>query len=139
MTTTTRQESHTDAMRRLAQVARESGVTLRRDTEGRYWASSISEPGHWHVVTGLTCTCRGYARAQRCRHLAALHAALGWIPAEEPEPEPAAQARCPQCDDRGSIEETRSRWVGSLSRGYRSTWTCTVPCQCQWPELAAVA
>jgi len=81
-------ESRTEALRRLAQVARESGVKLMRDTEGNYWATSVSEPGMLYRLEPDSCECRGFAMHRRCRHLAALHAHLGWL--ENPDPTPPA-------------------------------------------------
>jgi hypothetical protein len=44
-------------------------------------------------VTGFSCDCRGFVAYQRCSHLAALHAALGWLNADpEPEPDPPGAA-----------------------------------------------
>lgn len=95
MTSTVVQESETAAMLRLLQVARESGVKLRRDDKGGYWASSASQPGRWHVVTACSCTCPGFGKANRCRHLAALHAHLGWLPGTHPQGPDAEEQAAP--------------------------------------------
>ncbi len=92
-------ETRTDALRRLAQVARESGVRLMRDTNGDYWATSVSEPGWLYAVTPESCGCRGFATHRRCRHVAALHAHLGYL---DPEPTPPAESSCPTCNGTGS-------------------------------------
>jgi hypothetical protein len=82
-------ETREAAVRRLAEQARQRGVKLVRDrNDGRHYASSISEPGAWHLVTGYSCDCIGFQRHQRCMHHSALLAALGWINDEVPEPEP---------------------------------------------------
>jgi hypothetical protein len=83
-------ETIDQARRRLAQKARESGVTLRRDADGRWYASSVSQPGTWHYVTGFTCDCLGFGRVQRCMHHSALLAHLGWLPEDPRDPDPAA-------------------------------------------------
>lgn len=84
-------ETEGHAMRRLLAKARTEGIRLGRDDRGHYWASSTSRPGHWYEVTGFSCTCPGFQGHQRCKHLAALHAHLGWITDETPlDPEPVA-------------------------------------------------
>jgi hypothetical protein len=77
-------ETTDQARRRLAQKARESGVTLRHDPDGRWYASSISQPGTWHYVTGFTCDCLGFGRVQRCMHHSALLVHLGWLAESDP-------------------------------------------------------
>ncbi len=74
------QETPTDALVRLAAKARTEGVQLFRDrSDGRYYASSASTPGTLYMVTGYPCECRGFVAHGRCKHYAALMAALGWI------------------------------------------------------------
>ncbi len=92
-------ETRTDALRRLAQVARESGVKLMRDSEGEMWATSVSEPGWLYRLEPDSCGCRGFAMHRRCRHVAALHAHLGYL---DPAPTPPAEASCPTCHGTGS-------------------------------------
>ena len=46
-------ETVDQARLRLAQRARASGVRLRLDPDGRWYASSVSHPGEWHDVTGF--------------------------------------------------------------------------------------
>ncbi len=94
-------ETRTDALRRLAQVARESGVKLMRDTNGDYWATSVSEPGWLYRLEPDSCGCRGFAMHRRCRHVAALWSHLGYL--EDPEdPGPTPPASCPTCHGTGS-------------------------------------
>ncbi len=85
-------ETREDALRRLLQVARESGVRLLRDDSGEMWATSVSDPDWLHKVEPDSCGCRGFAMHRRCRHVAALHAPLGWL---DPEPTPPAVAAAP--------------------------------------------
>ncbi len=99
---TTIRETIDQARVRLADKARTTGVQLRRDDRGRYWASSTSQPGHWHAVTGYSCDCVGFVSHARCRHHSALLAALGWLP--DPTPAPVAlpvPVPCVGCGGRG--------------------------------------
>jgi len=117
-------ETRTDALRRLAQVARESGVKLMRDEHGEYWATSVSEPGWLYGVTPESCGCRGFATHRRCRHVAALHAHLGWL---DPEPTPPADASpipapCSECGGNGEVPGIGSRQFTS----WATTWE---PCR----------
>ena len=90
MTTARPTETREQALRRLLQVARDSGVRLLRDSHGEMWATSASDPGWLHKVEPDSCSCRGFARAGRCRHVAALLAHLGYL--DDPEPDPAPMA-----------------------------------------------
>ncbi len=82
-------ETVDQARLRLAQRARESGVRLRLDPDGRWSASSVSHPGESHYVTGFSCDCLGFLRVQRCMHHSALLACLGWLDDDEPtDPDP---------------------------------------------------
>ena len=102
-------ETRTDALVRLAAKARHEGVQLFRDrADGRYYASSASTPGTRYMVTGYSCECRGFVAHGRCKHYAALMAALGWIegsPALTPEPQ-AVTATCRTCDGHGTHPAT---------------------------------
>jgi hypothetical protein len=118
MTTSTTEEFETraQALQRLAQVARESGVKLLRDDFGEMWATSVSEPGWLYRLEPDRCGCRGFAMHRRCRHVAALHAHLGWL-----DPEPTPPAACSSCNGTGSE-------CGTVSTG-RGSWTYgTVTC-----------
>ncbi len=84
-------ETERTALTRLLAKARAEGVKLTRDQDGRHFASSVSQPGKLHYVTGLSCDCRGFIAHQRCKHLAALLAAKGWLDGT-PEPDPAPMA-----------------------------------------------
>lgn len=127
-------ESREAAIRRLAQRARESGIRLvcdRRD--GRHYASSLSEPGRWHLVTGYSCDCIGFARHGRCSHHSALMVALGWVGDETPEPEPPAangEVVCWDCLDTGVIKH----YYGGLSDWETSVCPCGMA---EWLRRAA--
>ncbi len=128
MTTTI--ETRRQALSRLAQIARESGVRLLRDDFGEMWTTSISEPGWLHKVEPDGCSCRGFAMHRRCRHVAALWSHLGYF-----DPEPKA---CGECGGVGTVASPRSRWVGGGKLGYRSEWTVPVACPvCQPADVAA--
>jgi len=135
MATTHTAESRTDALRRLLEVAKESGVRLLRDDAGEMWTTSASDPGWLHKVEPGSCSCRGFARAGRCRHIAALWAHLGWLDGDDSEPTPPATG-CPVCLDAGLIDAPRSRWVGGCRTGYRDQWTTAVPCPSCQPVAA---
>ena len=114
MTTSVRTfETREDALRRLAQVARESGVKLLRDTHGEMWATSVSEPGWLYPVTPERCGCRGFAMYRRCRHVAALLAHLGYF---DPEPPAVISTACQNCN--GSLRERRM-WLLPRHRNHR--------------------
>ena len=81
-------ETERTALTRLLAKAKAEGVKLLRDQDGRHYASSVSRPGTRHYVTAYSCDCRGFIAHQRCKHLAALLSALGWLPGT-PEPDPA--------------------------------------------------
>lgn len=110
-------ESREQAIRRLAEKARESGVRLTRDRrDGRHYASSASRPGTWHYVTGYSCDCQGFATHGRCMHHSALLVALGWIGDVDPEPDPDPPAsistvECAECLGSG---HTRAYFGGHL-------------------------
>jgi len=74
------------ARARLARKARQEGVTITRDQDGRYFASSVSTPGKQYLVTGYSCDCPGFANRGRCRHHSALLSAMGWLDDADPEP-----------------------------------------------------
>lgn len=94
-------ESSEAALVRLAVKAKQDGIKLYRGLrDGRHYASSRSQLGTLHYVTGISCTCAAFFAHQRRSHLAALHSALGWL---EPErPEPPAPTRCPACNGTGA-------------------------------------
>ncbi len=128
-------ETREDALRRLLEVAKESGVRLGVDHAGDYWATSVSEPGRLYPVGPESCGCRGFATHRRCRHLAALWSHLGFL---DPEPDPAGAALpdCAVCLDAGLIDAPRSRWVGGCRTGYRDEWTSPTPCPSCQPVAA---
>jgi hypothetical protein len=105
VSTVRRQETREEAILRLAQRARESGVKLVRNArDGRHFVSSASQPGQWHYVTALSCDCRGFATHGRCMHHSALLVALGWV-TEDPTPEPGP-ATCASCNGQGHTTGT---------------------------------
>ena len=120
----------------LAQQARQEGVKLTLDDDGRWYASSVSTPGARHYVTAYSCDCVGFCNHGRCKHNSALLACLGWLDLDldgDPEPTPAAALpRCAVCLDAGLIDAPRSRWIGGSQTGYRDEWTSPTPCpDCQ--------
>jgi hypothetical protein len=107
-------ETTDQARHRLAQKARESGVTLRRDSDGRWYASSVSQPGIWHYVTGFSCDCLGFGRVQRCVHHSLLLTHLGWLAEDDPYgPAPATPSTISPLAVSTSDGGTRDRqqWV----------------------------
>ncbi|MDQ3654246.1 MAG: hypothetical protein M3457_04105, partial [Chloroflexota bacterium] len=72
-------ETERTALTRLLAKAKAEGVTLIKDADGRHFASSVSEPGKLHYVTGYSCDCRGFVAHGRCKHYAALLASKGWL------------------------------------------------------------
>ena len=83
-------ETRDQAFRRLLAVARESGIRLLHDQEGRFYATSASEPDLLHPVAPDSCSCRGFATHRRCRHVTALLAHLGRL---DPDPPAASGMR----------------------------------------------
>ncbi len=86
-------ETERTALTRLLAKAKAKGVKLARDHDGRHLPSSVSTPGRRYLVTGYSCTCRGFLSHGRCKHHAALLSALGWLPGT-PEPDPAMTITC---------------------------------------------
>lgn len=130
-------ETYEDAVHRLAQQARDKGVRLVRDVrDGRHYASSISKPGTWHYVTGISCDCQGFVSHGRCMHHSALMSALGWD-GSEPEPDDIHEPECYTCHDTGTVWRHHSRWIGGGKLGYRSEWDTIEPCPDCTPDTAA--
>jgi len=128
VTRTRTQETGYEALARLAQKARTEGVQLRHDRlTGQYVATSGTTPGKTYAVTPHSCICKGFGRHGRCKHVAALQTALGWIARPGETPAPATLA-CPSCEGTGVVEHRHSKWVGGGRTGYRSEWTEPVPC-----------
>ena len=133
MVTHVRHETREAALRRLLEIARESGVRLGVDHAGDYWATSVSEPGRLYPLTPESCGCRGFATHRRCRHVAALWSHLGWF--DDPEPDPSV---CSACAGNGVIEQPRSRWIGGSRTGFRDEWDTPIACPaCHGAEVAA--
>jgi hypothetical protein len=120
MITHVRHETRDQALRRLLQVARESGVRLLRDSHGEMWTTSASDPGWLHKVEPDSCSCQGFARAGRCRHQATLLSHLGYLdnPEPDPDPTPPAPSVCSTCNGTGSecgtVASGRSWWYESI-------------------------
>ena len=132
-------ETIDQARRRLAEKARQEGVTLTLDDDGRWYASSVSTPGTRHYLTAYSCTCVGFCNHGRCKHNSALLACLGWLDLDDdPEPDPAGAALpdCAVCLDAGLIDAPHSRWVGGCQTGYRDEWTSPTPCPSCQPVAA---
>jgi hypothetical protein len=131
-----RQETHEAAIARLAQKARDNGVRLVRDADGRHYASSVSQPGRWHYVTGVSCDCMGFVSHGHCMHHSALMAALGWD-GGTPTPAAITAPACHTCHDAGTVQLHHSRWIGGCKLGYRSEWDTVEPCpDCTQPAAA---
>jgi hypothetical protein len=116
-------ETRDEAVRRLAHVARERGLTVHWHDRGavrEYFVSSSSSPGLLHRCTLVSCDCEGFVRHQRCTHHARLLAELDELP--DPEPPPSEQmverraervaAMSPQ--HARTIEHEARRWLQSL-------------------------
>ena len=86
-------ETVDEARVRLARKARQQGVTITRDKDGRRYASSVSTPGKRYLVTGFSCECCGFIAHGRCKHHAALLSALGWLQ-RAPETDPGTPTAC---------------------------------------------
>lgn len=118
-----RRESRDEAILRLADQAAQRGVQIYRTPDGRHWATSISQPGELHYVTGYSCDCPGFLRHQRCTHHSALLASLGWLPGA-PEPTPpaswVAEVPCRNCDGGGWVYA--ENFHGRIER--MTCWTC---------------
>lgn len=126
---TTQPESREDALIRLADQARTSGVKLYQDRlDGRFYASSRSQPGTFHRLSGFSCSCRGFLQHGRCAHLAALHSALGWL--DIPDPTPPASTCCPTCNGTGSE-------CGTVSTGRTWTYASVTCATCHGRGIAA--
>lgn len=125
--TTTAPESREDALMRLATQARASGVKLYMDqVDGRFYASSRSQPGALHRLTGFSCTCQGFIRHSRCSHLAALHSALGWLE-PDPDPDPPAATTpvpCGECGGMGEVQDLEVRQHGRFVMQWASCTAC---------------
>lgn len=101
-------ETIDEAIVRLAVVARERGITIIvRD--GRYFATSYTQPHKLHFVTLLSCDCRGFAHHGRCTHHSALLEALGQLPHIDRLPAGCVKVRCRHCHGAGRNLRVRAR------------------------------
>jgi hypothetical protein len=89
-------------LHRLAALAKVRGLRLTQERPGVWFCSSATSPDP-HYVTALSCDCRGFIEHQRCSHLAALLAHLGWLPEVESElpSREVSPADCPDCSGCG--------------------------------------
>ncbi len=102
-------ETERTALTRLLAKAKAEGVKLIKDRDGRHFASSVSQPGTLHYVTGLSCDCRGFVSHGRCKHHAALLAALGWLTGT-PEPDPGMTITLAHTDGHYSLA-AEPEWI----------------------------
>ena len=132
-------ETVDQARRRLAEKARQEGVKLTLDDDGRWYASSVSTPGTRHYLTAYSCDCVGFCNHGRCKHNSALLACLGWLDLDDdPDPAGAALPDCAVCLDAGLIDAPRSRWIGGCQTGFRDEWDTPIACPaCHGAEVAA--
>ncbi len=113
------------ALTRLAGKARTDGIKLFRDKSGRYFASSASTPGTLHYVTGYSCDCLGFVTHHRCKHHAALLAAMGWLEGDpEPTPPAAALTPCGECAGLGELQDLEVRQFGRYHMQWAPCPTC---------------
>lgn len=119
-------EARGAALVRLVGQARADGIRIYRNPrDGRHYASSASTPGRLHYVTGYSCDCLGFITHQRCKHLAALHAALGWIqPDPEPTPPAVSVSPCGECGGHGEIQDLEVRQHGRFVMQWTNCPTC---------------
>ena len=90
--------TNVEDLHRLADLGRQRGLRVFEASPGRWFCSSASDQFALHVVTGLSCTCEGFLRHQRCSHNSLLLSELGWLPPQEPEPPAVVEPiRCPEC------------------------------------------
>ncbi|HWV23034.1 MAG TPA: zinc finger domain-containing protein [Thermomicrobiales bacterium] len=118
------QETGYEALVRLAGKARKEGVQLlHSERTGAYVATSGTTAGKRYAVTPHSCECQGFRKWGRCKHVAALQTALGWIekPVETPAHVPAGTV-CRHCEGRGFWIQARNRGRGQFER-------VDVPCQ----------
>ena len=123
-------ETEHTALTRLLAKARAEGVKLLRDHDGRHFASSVSQPGTLHYVTGLSCDCRGFVSHGRCKHHAALLSALGWLQGD-PEPDPGMTITCAHTDGHYSLATNPEWQVSPTIRIFASPSTRIVGDTCQ--------
>ncbi len=114
-------ETREEALMRLLQIARDSGVQLKRDSLGDYWATSISDPGWLHKVEPDSCSCRGFVRHGRCRHVAALLAYLGTL---DPEPAAVSVNPCGECGGHGELQDMEVRQHGRFAMQWATCTAC---------------
>jgi len=109
-----RQETTEQALSRLAGKARHEGVRLQLNPRtGQYFATSGTTAGKRYAVTGFSCECHGFATHGRCKHYAALMAALGFLP-QSGEAAPADP--CRSCEGRGYHIKARQVGRGQFVR-----------------------
>jgi hypothetical protein len=105
------------ALHRLALLARERGLRILRDREGRFLVTSHSHPRLVYYVTAVSCECPGFIRHGRCTHQALLLFELGWLPEVEGMPSPLV--KCVSCSA-GKV----ARWVAGHMSGCQDCDVC---------------
>lgn len=136
------EETPEEAVWRLALKAREEGVKLYHDRrDERYYASSVSNPGQLHYLTGVSCDCPGFASHQRCKHYAALLVALGWTGSDpEPDPEPIT-GRIVRCKNVAVSERSSTRAALAPTALFTTGWFALTVADAAWrseqPRLIA--
>jgi len=98
---------------RLADQGRANGVRLPSEcVTGERFATSATDPGAVHSLTGFSCSCPGFVYHQRCSHHAALLERLNWLPAvagDAPAPVP-----CSGCRGRGWVYVEDGDWPAEV-------------------------
>ena len=108
-------------LHRLAAQARAKGVTLLQEcAPGAWFATSASQPGQIHRLTGFSCDCEGFAYNDRCMHHSLLLERLGWLPGlpdDEPPPVPAARMRFGLSDEELAVLRGQAARLHAEGRG----------------------
>jgi hypothetical protein len=87
------QETFAEQVYRLAAKARREGSELFQDEiSGRWFASSRRHPGKLHQLSAISCTCPSFISRGYCGHLSLLLLELGYVPDDDPQPDPPAAA-----------------------------------------------
>lgn len=87
-------ETHEQAIGRLAEKARQTGVSVfEYPHTGEWYSPSRSEQNRLHRVTLVSCDCQGFQKWQRCSHHSALLDHLGHLPTDPQPSGPAIAAR----------------------------------------------
>jgi hypothetical protein len=128
---------------RLPELAQARGLRVFEAGPHQWFCTSHTDPFALHVVTGLSCDCRGFLHHQRCSHHAALLAHLGWLP--ELEVESPAPQQCFWCSGSAASPtiSTSAMTAASPAAGPASgrVITCTMRRRRRWcprrPDFSA--